>query len=357
MNRATLLGLGLLLVSLAGWWVDARVLLACWLAAWWWCLGLVLGAFVNVWIQRLSGGAWGEPLRPVAFALGRRLPRLLLALLPLLASLHWLYPWAADAGGAWLHVYSRPAFPRVWLSPPFFLLRVALYALAWWWLARPSSIASKGRAAASLALYTLLTSLAAVDLLMSLMPGWFSTAFGLVALSAQALAGTAAAVLLGASQPRTARKPPISRDHGNLLLMWTMTWAYVAFMQFLVIWAENLPHEIAWYVPRLQTGWAAVALALVVLQLALPLLPLLFRSVKDRPQRLKWVAALLLASCALDAAWMVLPSVAPHSLHGWWLLPLCFGGMGLAVFGGVREGLRDAPEAAAEGRELRHARA
>ena len=62
-----------------------------------------------------------------------------------------------------------------------------------------------------------------------------------------------------------------------------MTWAYLAFMQFLVIWAENLPREIAWYVPRLQTGWQWVGVALVLLQLAVPFLALLFRDVKDQP--------------------------------------------------------------------------
>jgi hypothetical protein len=350
MNRAMLAGLALLALSLGGWWVDARVFLAGWLAAWWWCLGLVLGAFVNVWIHRLTGGAWGEPLRPVALALGRRLPWLLLALVPLLATLRWLYPWAAGTSDAWLEGFSSPAFPRAWLSTPFFLARTAVYAAAWWWLARPVSLSTKGRAAASLALHTLLTSLAAVDLLMSLTPGWFSTAFGLVVLSVQAIAGTAAALLLGAARAGK----PVSRDLGNLLLMWVMTWAYVAFMQFLIIWAENLPREIAWYVPRLQTGWATVALVLVGLLFALPTLALLLRSVKDRPQRLAWVAGLTLAGSALDVAWTVLPSVAPHSLHGWWLLPLTFAGMALLVFGGVPAQLRGAVAPATD-EELRHA--
>src|SRR5678816_1082085 len=101
--------------------------------------------------------------------------------------------------------------------------------------------------------------------------GWFSSAFGLVALSGQALGGGALIVLcLARWAPERvpaagAGHPPVWRDLGDLLLMWVVTWAYLAFMEFLIIWAENLPHEIAWYVPRLQTGWRAVAIALVVL--------------------------------------------------------------------------------------------
>jgi hypothetical protein len=65
---------------------------------------------------------------------------------------------------------------------------------------------------------------------------------------------------------RTPRE--IFHDLGNLLLMYVLTWAYLAFMQFLIIWVGNLPREIAWYVPRLQTGWVALGVILVVASLA-----------------------------------------------------------------------------------------
>jgi hypothetical protein len=301
-----------------------RLLLAAWLAAWWWCLGLVLGCFANAWISRLSGGTWGAPVQATALLLRRAMPWLALALLPIALGHAVLYPWA-DASGAWLQGYARPAFVRAWLSPPFWLARLAIFALAWWWITRAASLGAKGRAALSLVLYTLLTSLAAVDLLMSLVPRWFSTAFGLVVLSTQALSGAAFTILWTPLQGRSgAGNIPLSRDLGNLMLMWVMTWAYLAFMQFLIIWAENLPSEIGWYVPRVQTGWAGVGLALVALQLVVPFLALLFRSVKDHPARLRLVAILLLAATALDATWLVLPSVDPHTLHGWWLFPVAF---------------------------------
>lgn len=306
-----------------------RLLLAAWLAAWWWCLGLVLGSFVNAWTSRLSGGAWGVPVQAGALLARRALPWLLLAMLPLALGHAWLYPWA-EAG--WAEGHARPGFVRAWLSPPFWLARLAVYALAWWWITRPASLASKGRAAGALLLHVVLTSLAAVDLLMSLVPRWYSTAFGLVVLAAQALSGAAlVAWFVPAAATRAGTPVPVSRDLGNLLLMWVMSWAYLAFMQFLIIWAENLPAEVTWYVPRLQTGWQPVGVALVLLQLALPFVLLLLRGVKDRPERLRRVAALLLAASALDTTWMVLPSVDPHTLHGWWLFPAMFAGAALLL--------------------------
>ncbi len=143
MKRALRAGVVLLAATaLAGAFIAPRILLAGWLAAWWWGLGLVLGAFVNGWMSRLTGGLWGEPVQAAALAARRALPGLLLALLPLAAAHRWLYPWADPASG-WLHDIARPGFLRAWLSPGFFLARLVLYALAWWWITQPASLLHK----------------------------------------------------------------------------------------------------------------------------------------------------------------------------------------------------------------------
>ena len=350
-RRHLWLGAVALLLALPGAWIDRRMFFACWLAAWWLCLSAILGALCNAGVHRLTGGGWGAALRPATLLLARRLPWVLLLFLPLLLGLGTLYPWFADPSGAWREPMARPQFNRLWFDPLFFGLRLVGYGAVWWWLARPATLiaTTRGRAAAALAAYAVATTLAAIDLLMSLQPVFYSTGFGLLALSAQALAGSALTVGLTARwgvarvQPAARGAPPVWRDLGNLLLMWVMIWAYLAFMQLLIIWAENLPREIAWYVPRLQTGWIDAGVALLLLQFALPLLALLMRSVKDRPRRLAPVAWLLLGAGALDAAWLVLPSVAPASLHGWWLLPLLVAGMGSLLFGAVPAALRREP--------------
>lgn len=360
MSRVRWIGAALLaLAVIAGVLLDRKLLLASWLAAWWWCLGIVLGCFVNAWLHRLTGGQWGEPIRAAALALAPRMPWVLLALVPIAAGLPWLYPWAGQPDAWWTQHYAQPRFVHAWLSQPFFLARLAVYVIAWWWMARPASLVTKGRTCAAFVIHALLTSAAAVDLLMSLVPTWYSTAFGLVAMCMQALSGGALAVLLAIGASLVRREPagagvPVTRDLGNVLLMWLMLWAYVAFMQFLIIWSENLPHEIAWYVPRVQTGWRFAGVALVVLQLAVPFLALLFRSVKDKPARLAAVCALVLAASVLDAAWMVLPSVDPHDWNGWWLMPLTLAGMALLLFGGLGQALRHAT-ARSEPGGLRHA--
>lgn len=319
--------------------MNAAVFWSAWLSAAWWCLAPILGATVLLAIHRLTGGTWGTAILPAAQALARRLPRLLLLWLPLLFGLKAIYPFA-DGGGGWLHGIDRPGFLQAWFSPWFFVARGFGYAFAAWRLARPAALAASGpgRSATTLLLYLPLGSFAAVDAIGGLMPTWHSSVFALTLLAGQLVAGTAACTWL----TLRAGRPLPGRDLGNLLLMATMLWAYLGFMQLLIIWAENLPKEITWYLPRLRGPWWTGGAALLVLQFVLPLSLLLFRAVKDRPARLAAVAALAWGAQWLDAAWQVLPSVVPTSA---WAPPLSAAlaaAMGWAVFAGI-------------GKELRHA--
>src|SRR4029078_1745065 len=87
--------------------------------------------------------------------------------------------------------------------------------------------------------------------------------------------------------------PWVLQDLGNLLLAFIMLWAYLSFSQFLLIWVENLQHEIPWYLHRMSGGWAVIAIALIVLQFSLPFILLLSRGVKRTPAPLCVVAGMV----------------------------------------------------------------
>ncbi|QHI97381.1 hypothetical protein GT347_04915 [Xylophilus rhododendri] len=319
--------------------MSAAVFWSAWLAAAWWCLAPLLGATVLIALNRLTGGAWGQGILPAAQALARRLPRVLLLWLPLVFGLRALYPFLQ--GPDWLHGVERPGFLQVWFAPWFFVARGFAYALAAWMLARPAALATagQGRAAATLIAYLLLGSLAAVDAIGGLMPRWHSSVFALTLLAGQLIAGIAACTWLSLR----AGRPLPGRDLGNLLLMAVMLWAYLGFMQLLIIWAENLPREITWYLPRLLGGWSRGGVALLLLQFVLPLVLLLFRAVKDHPARLLGVAGLAWAAQLLDAAWQTLPSVVPASGLAVVLVPLLAAPMAWLAYGGIVKELRHGP--------------
>lgn len=325
MRRVAWVGAGAVLLALfaAGWRSDSAAMLAAYLAAWWCWTGILLGGLANVWLHNLTGGNWGEAIRPVLLRRARALWFAALLFVPVLLSLPALYPWAGGAG--WAATLSEPDFKRAWLAPWPFVIRSAAYLGLWCALAQLSQRAALQRSqpfsALALVLYGCSVSLAAVDWVMSLMPLWYSSIFGLVAGSAQMLGGMALGTL-AVTRASVRPDPCLLRDLGNLLLMYVMTLAYLAFMQFLIIWGANLPHEIAWYVPRYQGVWPLVAVLLAGGLFGAPLLIMLFRPAKQAPVLLGALAAALLAMLMLHAWWLVLPSLAVPAAHWLWAAPL-----------------------------------
>jgi len=329
---------------------------AAWLAAWWFWAGLALGAQGTLWMQRLTGGGWIDPIAQPLNHLRAGTPAVGLLVLPLLVCLPELYPWARLD---WVDPAKDTSFRELWFQPLGFALRTMIYVLLWTLLARLDGAGGRaarrqGYAAVGLTLYAVTISLAAVDLLMSLTPVWYSTAFGLVVLVAQLKQALAAATYAAARRASADTRG----DLGNLLLMYALTWAYIAFTQFQIIWAENLPAEISWYLPRLSGPWAYIGLALVVSGLALPLLVLLSRGFKRNARCLRGLAMLLLVVATTEVIWWVFPSVPGVDWQAAWMTVLAWSGMGLVLHGTARcfpTRLPPLPDARKQEKEPRHA--
>ena len=314
-------------------------------------LAISLGCMAVMMIRHLTGGAWGLYLRPILEAAALMTPLLAVLFLPLLIGLGWVYPWRADfVGGPELFQRMTNYPVKVWwFNLPLFVGRAAVYFLVWSAMAyflnagRRAPGAPPGEepprifrvfSAPGLAVYGLTITFAAIDWSMSLNPLWFSTIYGAMYAVGQLLAGFAFAVLVATL---LAKDPPqqLMRDLGNLLLAFTMLWAYLSFSQFLLIYTGNLPDETGYYRQRMEGGWEWVALALVVGQFALPFLLLLSKRVKVSRQLLASVAGLALFMRFVDLVWLTLPSLDGN---GWELVVLApavalgIGGVWLSLF-------------------------
>jgi hypothetical protein len=99
----------------------------------------------------------------------------------------------------------------------------------------------------------------------------------------------------------------IFNELGNLLLAFLMVNTYFALSQFLIIWSGNLPSEITWYLRRINGGWGALAVVIVMFHFVVPFLMLLSRDVKRSPRQLRQVAMILLTMFAVHLYWMIVP--------------------------------------------------
>ena len=175
---------------------------------------------------------------------------------------------------------------------------------------------------------------------MSLEPHWYSSMYGILFAASEALSGLTFAILAMTALDRFEpwrRIVTVERRHdlGNLLLAFTMFWAYVSFMQYLIIWSGNLPEENVWYLNRSDGGWELMALALMALSFALPFFLLLLRDITRHRIRLCQVAALLLTMQMVNVYWLIEPAFSPKQLTIHWLHPAALaaiGGFWLAMF-------------------------
>ena len=315
-----------------------------WLYAYLFWIGLALGSMALLMLQHLSGGGWGLVIRRLLESATRMLPLMALLFIPILFGLFFgdrdqrLYVWTNDADREHLHL-GHEGFRATWLSTGFFLARTVFYFLVWLAFAfalnrwsidqdvRPYDRSETPRgirriqriSGGGLLIYGLTVTFAAFDWVMSLDPLWYSTIWGVIFMIGQALSTIALMITLLAllSQVR-----PLSEfvgighfhDLGNLLLAFTMLWAYVSFSQYLIIWSGNIAEETPFYVYRTNGAWKYVALALIVLHFFVPFLLLLSRRTKRTVRYLTYVALGILVMRFVDLYWVVKPMY--HQGHG-----------------------------------------
>ena len=288
-------------------------------------LAPAVGCLIFVLIDRMTVGQWAVDLRPFLLSGVSLLPWIwLLALpIPLLPSF-----------------LGRPV-PRLnsaaqgYDSLPMVLARSGIYAGIFFWLSwavaredgRDGTPVRHQRAwvgPVGLLVLVFTLTLLADDWIEGLEPGWHSTGFALVWMTGQAVAGLALALVGGladGAQPVATGSAgrALGLDWGNLLLATMFAWCYVAFAQFLIIWAGNLPAEISWFKHRSAGPWFLIPPLLAIFGFLVPFLLLLSRRYKTKAGGLAFVALMLLLGQVTYTAWLILPAAGPLSPGGWLL--------------------------------------
>jgi hypothetical protein len=315
--------------SIAGWLTDPGDFAYAWLAAVILGVGWPLGSIALVHVHALTGGGWGWAIRPqLAFGTAA-LAVVLPAMIPIALLAGRLYPWMHPAGAEGL-------LNTWYLNPGFFYGRGIGYAVIWLGIgvvtltglrrADPQPLLYR-IAAPCLILLELSVTFAAIDATLSLEPKFKSSVYGML-VSAEAVLfalslATLAALVIAPLEAKT------REDLGKLILALTIFWAYLDFMQILVIWNSDLPGEAAWYVHRVTSGWAWVAGLVALLHFFIPFFLLLWPQMQRSRRALAIVAAMLVVAEVPHAWWLVLPS-SPHGFN-WIDVAAMFAVMGIAA--------------------------
>lgn len=316
-------------------------------------MGLSLGCLSALMLHHLVAGRWGFMIQRIAEAGVSVLPLMAVLFIPIALSIDALYPWADPE---YVAAHEVVAQKTPYLNTQAFLVRTAvvlvlfvgmgLLLLRWSTqldrTGNPRFVLRKIRlSAVGLAVYVLAMTVAAIDWAMSLDPAWFSSIYPGLFIVGQGLTTLLFATLLLCWLARYEPFNQVLRVNvlhhlGNLILGFTVLWAYFQFSQYLIIWSGNLPEEVTWYLDRGTGPLNIIAVVLIVFHFALPFAVLLIRRGKRTIPALAALCVYFLALRLVDLFWIIVPSFttqrllqhAAVDLLAW----LGIGGIWLAVF-------------------------
>ena len=297
------------------------------------CLGLLL-------LHHTVGGGWGFVIRRFLEAGVRLLPLILGLFIPivLLMAFGGIYPWTDPA------VMREPAVhvKQPFLNPVSFVVISAVLFFTWFLyanfvlkhgalqdreLGEQERIDNSARltvvGGSGLVWYVLSMTFMTVLWVMSLTPTWISSIFGFLMVAAHALTTLTLMVWLF---PKVMGDRPLNeaipskyfRDLGNLMLAFTMLWAYMSFSQYLITFSGNTTEEVTWYIPRTYGGWQAVSLIVIICHFVLPFYVLVAGALgtwtlKDRAYSLAKIGGYMVIMRMVDTWWWIAPTFrAPH---------------------------------------------
>jgi hypothetical protein len=318
-------------LSLAGFFADGDQFSHAYLWGFAFVWVLVLGSLFFVALHHITRAVWSVVIRRIAEMFASPVWVLAICFVPVLVFLFLheqfaLFPWADPEVVANDKVLQGKS---PYLNTTFFLIRAAFFFLVWigftrFYLRRSigQDTGEAGEEATArmrkwsgpiILLFALTMTFASFDWIMSLEPHWFSTIFGVYIFAGMVVTSLSAIIITVISLRAKGRLGSgiVTNEHlyslGGLLFAFTCFWAYIAFSQFMLIWYGNLPEETVYFVHRVEHGWLAISLVLILLRFALPFLMLLSRPAKMNPRRLVAASIVCIIGELVDLYWMIMP--------------------------------------------------
>ncbi|MGD8867184.1 MAG: hypothetical protein PVI01_06130 [Gemmatimonadales bacterium] len=306
--------------------------------------GVIFGA-----VMQVAKGHWGKTMHRIPQGFGAFLPLSYALFLILFFGRNRIFPWIGNP----VNNEGHP-LPALWFNTgglfargAFFLLVLYLLcaafmyyslrpdmpavagSLAGWrrsladWIARDfggaeNEAARSRRILARLApiltlAYAVIVSGMAIDLVMSLAPGWLSVLYPAYFFIGAWLSALACMAVMASLFRRYLAldywAPNQWHDLGKLIFAFCIFWAYLWFSQYLPIWYGNMPRETFFIEARLAQPWLTISIVFFGFVFVLPFVLLLWQKVKMAPAYLASVAGLILLGLWLDRFIGVVPSI------------------------------------------------
>ncbi|RAP26584.1 quinol:cytochrome C oxidoreductase [Candidatus Marinamargulisbacteria bacterium SCGC AG-333-B06] len=327
--RKLFMGAGLFLfISFILFFFDKHYFYFSYLTSYMFFLTLTLGAMFIVLLQYVTSAGWSVVIRRVPEVLMSNIPLMLILFIPILFGMHDLYHWTHLEEVMHDHLLQ---VKRPFLNTVFFVIRVIFYFVVWSWIVKKFfkksvlqdetgdhqlSIDLERSSTYSMILFALTITFAAVDLVMSITPHWYSTIFGVYIFAGAALiAFSVTSLMYMFLRKQNLLKDIVTIEHyhdlGKLIYGFNIFWSYIAFCQFFLIWYASVPEETDFYLKHFEGSWSLVTILLCVGHFGVPFVFFISRWLK---RNLTYHACMVGWICFMhfvDLYWIIIPNVLP----------------------------------------------
>jgi hypothetical protein len=306
---------------------------------------LACGAMFFIAFNHAAKAGWSASIRRFAEAMASYFPVMLISSLVLILGFKYLYAWGNPETYKDL-VHSKQIFSAPW----FVITRLVIFGLGSMFFGKliignslkqdytnDHSLTYKNLtySIGYIAFFAIFFTLFSIDMMMTLLPTWYSTIFGIYCFAGalqSAMAVMAIIIVWLKNSPWISGYVTEEHQHdiGKFLKGFTVFWAYIAFSQFMLIWYANIPEETEFYIIRSLNGWMSVSFALLIFRFIVPFLALLPRSSKRNNSIIVPISILVLIMQYVDIYWLVYPNFfdgVPQ--FGFWEIGMFLGFAGL----------------------------
>ncbi len=376
-TRALIIGIVGLVITGIGFFAagDAQAFALSYLAGLSFWIAISIGILIWILIHHIFDASWSVTLRRLFEQWLPNFKWLALLFLPLVI-VSWIkpgaiWPWMdlstplhgghGTVGDDILYQKKSGFLNREWFTGAY-----VVFFAAWIWLSarvRKASFtqdrdgdarwtfSNRVTAAFGIPIMALSLTFASIYWFKSLEYHWFSTMYGVWFFADCARGALSIGVLMMLWLYRNGGyKGILNNNHlhsiGQLMLAFTVFWAYIAFSQYFLIWNANVPEETFWYNLRELNAdgstnqWWWVGLVLLFGYFLAPFLYLLSYRNKIIHERIRFISIWILALMLVDLCYNILPAIKggrgdPHafiSTNLIWVLSTVAGVGGLCAW-------------------------
>lgn len=295
-------------------------------------ISLAVGATFFLAIQYITQSGWSAQFIRIPHAMGTYIPLSGFLFIFLIFGMNSIYHWSLpDAAQDPLIDHKSP-----YLNIPFFFIRIVVFFGLWILmtnLMRKTSLKEdyhggfqyfhKSELYSKIYIFILAFtfSLITFDLIMSIDVHWFSTLFAaknFIAAFCHAVAIiTLITILLNGKGYLSNLNKSHLHDFSRYIYMLSIIWAYLWFIQYLLIWFANIHEETIYYVIRTNGKWRIFFFLNIILNGAIPFLALVSKKLDSNKFVLLFVCAILIIGQWVDLYIQIMPGSVGKFHIGW----------------------------------------